>query len=266
MAIRWDKEFKKEIRRELDKVNKKFARARKMGFTKVPENIGMKELKKQFGSKYANRRELRRVVAQYRKSSIEDLTSTVNFKGGGSMSKAMYNITEQRRRRLKRMNLKSINKLEGMINRAGGDVLPFARDELSRLKNLDIKLSKKADYSESQAYFINQMNANVYSSVKKDSFEYSLRHNMNEQLDNIKLSADPAEDAKMKATIKNYVNNTDVDQLINMNKNDDEFGDINDRYKKNNSYTVEDNDALENAYKSIYEKITSGFYDNLYGE
>ena len=89
---------------------------------------------------------------------------------------------------------------------------------------------------------------------------------MEEQLKNITLNDDPRVDAEMKAEIKKYINNTNIDQLINMNRNDDEFGEINDRYKKNNSYTDEDNDALVDAYKSIYEKIKTGFYDNLYGE
>ena len=136
MAIRWDKEFRKEIRREIDKVNKKFARARRMGYTKVPENIGIKELKKQFGSKYANRRELRRQLAQYQKTSIEDLSSMVQLQKGGSVSEAVRKMTEQRRIRLFRKVRRDINDMMKLKSRASRDILPFANDEISRLKNI----------------------------------------------------------------------------------------------------------------------------------
>ena len=67
------------------------------------------ELKKQFGSKYANRRELRRQLAQYQKTSIEDLSSMVQLQKGGSVSEAVRKMTEQRRIRLFRKVRRDIN-------------------------------------------------------------------------------------------------------------------------------------------------------------
>ena len=266
MAIRWDKELRKEIRREIDKVNKKFARARKMGFTKVPENIGMRKLKAQFGSKYASRRELRRQLAQYQKTSIEDLSNMVKLQKGGSVSEAVRKMTEQRRLRLFRRVRRDINDMMKLKSRASRDILPFANDEISRLKNIESKLAEGSLVSESRIRMINEMYVGTYSSSKKESFENALVSNMNSQLDKLQLSSDPAQDAKMKSTIKNYIGNTKIDQLISMNKNDDDFGEINDRYKKNEAYNAEDDDALVASYKNIYDKIKSGTYDSLYGE
>ena len=72
MAIRFDKQLNKEIRREVDKINKKFARARQMGYSKVPANLKVSEIKKQFASKYATRTELRRQLAQYNKTNYRN--------------------------------------------------------------------------------------------------------------------------------------------------------------------------------------------------
>ena len=113
---------------------------------------------------------------------------------------------------------------------------------------------------------INEMYTREYSSNKKESFENSIKYNMEIQLDKLTLNDDPTKDAKMKSEIRAYINNTSVDQLINMNRNDDDFSEINDRYKKNEAYNAEDDDALVSAYQNIYSKIKTGVYDNVYGE
>lgn len=265
MAVRWDTAFRAEIRKRSSAVNKKFARARKLGYTKVPENIRMADLKEKFGSRYASRRELRRYIRQYERMKMSDLARQIKLQKGSNISAAVFKQAEQRRVRIYRKTLSDVRKAYEMKSRAAKGTLPFINDEISRLENLAEKLSKPAS-SESRIGMINEMYTREYSSNKKESFENSIKYNMEIQLDKLTLSDDPNKDAKMKSEIRAYINNTSVDQLINMNRNDDDFSEINDRYKKNEAYNAEDDDALVSAYQNIYSKIKTGVYDNVYGE
>ena len=252
MAIRFDKELNKEIRRAVDRINKKFVRARKLGYSKVPANLKVSEIKKQFASKYATRAELRRQLAQYNKTNIKDLSKVVELYSGSRVSLQKLKLTEQRRLRLYRKVRRDIREAEA---RQYASALPFNRDEIGRLKNVERLLSEGARVSESRMRMINEMYTREYSSTKKDAFERSLLDTFNDQLDRIKLSDDPLEDEMMKRDFKRKMDSIDVDALIKMNRQEDDFAEIMDRYKGKDEYVSEDIEPLQSAYRSIYKNL-----------
>lgn len=252
MAIRFDKQLNKEIRREVDKINKKFARARQMGYSKVPANLKVSEIKKQFASKYATRTELRRQLAQYNKTNLQDLSKVVELYSGSRVSLQKLKLTEQRRLRLYRKVRRDIREAEA---RQLASSLPFNRDEIARLKNVERLLSEGSRVSESRMRMINEMYTREYSSTKKDAFERSLLDTFNDQLDRVKLSDDPAQDQMMKRDFKRKMESIDVDSLIKMNRQEDDFAEILDRYKGKDEYVNEDIEPLQEAYRSIYKNI-----------
>ena len=257
MAIRWDSEFRREIRREVDRANKKFARARKMGFAKVPKNIKSSEIKKIFGGKYATRAEVRRYLKSYSQASTRNLSKVVELESGTTVNLQRLNIAEQRRQRTLRAYKRELAQAkvrEANINKKG---LPFMRGNIERLENTIEILSKPARMSEAQMRTAEEYYTRKFSSAKKESFEDALFNTMDDQLERIKLSDYPIEDARMKRELKEKIRGMDVDTLIKINSEEDDFAEIMDRYKHKDEYVVEDLGVLEKAYRSIYRNIDS---------
>lgn len=261
MAIRFDKAFNKEIRREVDRANKKFARARKMGFAKVPQNIKVSEIKKLFGGKYAKRSEVRRYIKQYSQASTKNLSKIVELENGTRVNLQALNIAKQQRQRLVRLYKKQLK--ESMQRETNAKGLPFMRDNIEGLTNTINLLSRPVIASESQIRTINEYYTREFSSSKKESFEDALFNTMDDQLDKIKLSSDSNKDAQMKKELREKIHRMDVDTLIKINREEEDFADILDRYKNKDEYVVEDLAPIEKAYKSLYKNIDN--YVNVYG-
>lgn len=252
MAIRFDKELNKEIRRTVDRINKKYARARKMGYSSVPRNITVREIKQQFKSKYATRRELRRQLEAYRKVNLSDLGKVVELETGSRISLQGLKTTEQRRIRLLRKTRREIKELQ---QRYEDVTLPFIQDEYNRLKNIEYKLAESSRKSESRVRMINEMYTREYSASKKDAFENALYEQLYDQLDRVKLDDDPRKDEAMKKAIRAKLEKADVDALIKMNREDEDVADILDRYEKGRGYTDPDLAVLRQSYINIYNKL-----------
>ena len=244
MAIRFDKKFNAEIRREIGKVNKKFARARKLGYEKVPRNISVKDIKKEFSSRYATRRELRRAIIGFQKANISDLSKVVELETGSRVSLFTLKSTEQKRIRLYRMTNRLIKKAEAKEYNIN---TPFVKSELDRLYNQREMLKRGSRASESQMRAINEMYSRIYSSKKKSAFEDALYSTMEDQIKRSNLSR------SQQQALLTKIRNTDADVLIEINKNEKAFANILDRYKNKNDYTAYDEKMFQKAYDDIYD-------------
>lgn len=254
MAIRFDKKFNKEIRREIDNINKKYTRARKMGFTHVPKNISVRDVKEQFRSRYATRRELRRQLNEYKRVNISDLSKIVELESGARVSLQNLKTTEKRRIRLYRKVNREIKQMEQRIK---GSTLPFSLDELDRLKNIQSKLAQGSRVSESRMRMINEIYTREFSSSKKDAFEDSLLGTLQEQMDFIEL------DERKQKEILEKLKKVDINTLIRMNRNDEDFADVMDRYKGRNDYNEYDKKVLKNTYENIYNRLDDIIAENM---
>lgn len=248
MAIRFDKKFNAEIRREIDKVNKKFARARKLGYAKVPSNIKISEVKAQFASRFATRRELRRQLAAYKRADIQDLSKTVELETGGRVSLYTLKTAQQKNTRLLRRINRDIRKREA---RAAAEKLPFGDTELDRLYNVQAMLKEGVRKSESNLRRVNELYAREFSSLKKDAFQDAFYNTIEEQIQFADLSR------SQKQALLTKIRNMDIDTLIDANKNDDLMAEILDRYKNKNDYNERDKKVLASVFDDLYRNIDS---------
>ena len=246
MAIRFDKEFNAEIRRGINKVNKKIVRAQKAGNKYVPDKISIREFKSRFKAKYSSRRELRRELAALNRANISDLSESVELARGGRVSLFTAKETERKRIRLLRRVNRDIRKME---TKEYGDNLIFAKTRLETLRNIQGSLEKGSRESEYQIRRINTMYAQEFSAEKKDSFENALYDTISSQMEFNGLS--PEENKTLLAKIKQV----DIDTLIKMNRDDEDFSEILDRYKGRDQYNAADKEAVKSAWRNIYDNI-----------
>lgn len=246
MAIRFDKAFNAEIRRAINRVNKKIVRAQKAGNQYVPQRISIREFKNRYKAKYSSRRELRRELAALNRANISDLSESVELARGGRISLYAAKETERKRIRLLRRVNRDIRKMQ---EREYGDNLVFAKTRLQTLQNIQSSLEKGSRDSEYQVRRINTMYAQEFSAEKKDSFENALYDTISEQMKFNGLSPDQNDEllAKLKMV--------DIDTLIKMNRDDEDFSEILDRYKGKDQYNKEDKEAVKKAWQDIYNKI-----------
>ena len=253
MAIRFDKEFNAEIRREIGKVNKKIVRAQKAGNKYVPQRISIRELKSRYKAKYSTRRELRRELAALNRANIADLSDSVELSRGGRVSLFTAKETERKRVRLLRRVNRDIRKMEA---KEYGDGLIFAKTRLETLRNIQTSLEKGSRDSEYQIRRINTMYAQEFSGEKKDSFENALYNTIKDQMDFNGLT--PEQNEELLAKIKKV----DIETLIKMNRDDEDFSEILDRYKGKDQYNAQDKKAVQDAWADIYKKIDSIIDEN----
>lgn len=251
MAIRFDKEFRKEIRREIDKVNKKFARARKIGYTNVPQNIRLSEIKSQFSSRYATRREVRRQIAAYKKADISDMGKVVELETGQRISLYTLKEAERKNTRLLRKVNRDIKRELAYLDRAGGKDLPFGEHQqrLNRLYDIQETLREGVRASDSNLREVNELYAREYSTLKKDSFEDAFFNTLDQHLDFSDLTD------KEKAELKAKLHSLDIDSLIDANRYDDDLSEILDRYVQQDAYNDKDKKVIKKGIRDLYNNI-----------
>lgn len=249
MAIRFDKGFNREIRREVDKINRKYARAREMGLTRVPQNISIRELKEQFSSRYATRRELRRRLSELSNVRTKDLSKVVELETGARVSLSALQLTEKHRRRLVRKMSRELREQKAIEQKLK---LPFAVSPSESIEHTLELLKRGSRTSESQMRMINELYAREYSSRKKDSFEDALYDTIESQLVFSKKLTDAQKNELMQK-----LRNIDVDTLIKMNKNDSLFKQVLDKYKGRDDYNAYDKKTLANVVEDIYRNLDS---------
>ena len=251
MAIRWDKKFNAEIRREIDKVNKKFARARKAGMTGVPQNIKIRDIKDQFSSRYATRRELRREIGYIKKANIKDAGKVVELETGERVS--LYKLKEGQRKNLRLLRKigRDIKKEETYLERAGGKDLPFGEHQqrLDSLRSTQEMLRQGVRASESNLRQVNELYSREYSTLKKESFESAFYDTLDKHIDFSNLSD------KQKAALKRKIRSMDVEALIDASRYNDYISDVLDRYKNKDAYNDDDKEVIKDNIKNLYEHI-----------
>lgn len=252
MAIRFDKKFNQEIRREVDNINKKIRYAKKSGRQHLPRPVSVREIKARYSSRYATRAELRRELAAYRKANVADLSKSVELENGVRISLFAYRESERKRIRLLRLAKRN---LQAMQAKDYDSSLVFAKARTSTLENIVSELQKGSRASEYQIQKINKMYSQEFSSEKKDSFENALYDTLAEHMKFNGLS--DAENRELMRKLRSM----DIDELIKMNREDEDFAEILDRYKKHGTYTDVDQKTIQDAYRNIFEKL-----DNLVEE
>lgn len=250
MAIRFDKDFNKEIRRAVDAFNKRRKRAEEKGLKYLPSKQSIKEIKKEFGTQSATRRELRYRLKELQRFNIQTASEIKELETGEKTSLFNLITAKRRRARLLRLNKKQIEEQE----RLAKPEYIFSRSKLSKLKNIREALKKPLEKSRDRLRTINRMFSNEYSTKRLDTFHENFFDIMDKQAEFIGY------DSEKYQIIKDKLSKLKSEELLKMTNNP-RFHAFLDRYEKNGEYNDYDSEVLEYMFDDLYDNI-----DNLINE
>lgn len=124
MAIRYDRQFNKQIRRIVDNFNKKIKRLERADHAILPNRVLVSDLKKDFTNRNDLKRELRRLELFTEKNMEQIITI-----GEMTATRWQFEIDKQRARDAKANLTKEINKIE-----SAGELTPRTSDYLQNLQ------------------------------------------------------------------------------------------------------------------------------------
>lgn len=250
MAIRFDQDFNKEIKRAVDKFNKKLKRAQSRGLKYLPSKQSIKELKEEFGTQSATRRELRYRLKELEKFNLKTASETEELYTGEKTSLYNLMIAKRRRARLLRLNKKQIREQEKLAK----PEYIFSRSKLNKLKNIRESLLKPIQKSRDRLRSINALFNKEYSSKRLDTFHENFFDIMDKQAEFIGY------DQEKYQIIKDKLSKVDSETLLKMTNNP-RFHAFLDRYDKNGDYNDYDSEVLDYMFDDLYDNI-----DNLINE
>lgn len=248
MAIRFDKDFNKYIRRTVDAFNKKVARGQKQGLKYLPSKQSVKEIKEAFKGQSAKRVELKRQLHELESFNLKSAGQLVKLDSEELTSKYNYDLARKHQRRLRNQIEKEIAEQKEYTE--AKPHLIMRRSRLSMLENIKESLMgniKSRDTMRS----INAQYGREYSSERIDNFYDSFFELMKKETKFIGYDKN-----KIKA-IEEKLRSVDPETLIKMRHNSPYISTIMDRYDSDEAYNQEDIDAISDAYNNLYEKLDS---------
>lgn len=248
MAIKFDKDFNKYIRRTVDAFNKKVARGQKQGLKYLPSKQSVKEIKEAFKGQSAKREELKRQLKELESFNLKSAGQLVKLDSEELTSKYNYNLARKHQRRLRNQIEKEIAEQKAYTE--AKPHLIMRRSRLSMLEN--IKESLMGDIkSRDTMRSINAQYGREYSSERIDNFYDSFFELMKKETKFIGYDKN-----KIKV-IEEKLRSVDPETLIKMRQNSPYISTIMDRYDSDEAYNQEDIDAISDAYNNLYEKLDS---------
>lgn len=248
MAIKFDKDFNKYIRRTVDAFNKKVARGQKQGLKYLPSKQSVKEIKDAFKGQSAKREELKRQLKELESFNLKSAGQLIKLDSEELTSKYNFNLAKKHQRRLRYQIEKEIAEQKAYAE--AKPHLIMRRSRLSMLEN--IKESLMGDIkSRDTMRSINAQYGREYSSERIDNFYDSFFEMMEQETEFIGYDKD-----KIK-TIEDKLRKVDPETLIKMRQNSPYISTIMDRYDSDDAYNQQDVEAIFNAYNTLYEKLDS---------
>lgn len=244
MAIRFDKNFNKEIKRVVDAFNKKRKRAEAKHLKYLPPKQSVKELKEMFNTQSATRSDLRYKLNELKRFDLKSASKMVELESGEMTSQYNLNQAKRRRIRLLRLNKKQIEEQRKFVK----PEIIFTRSKLSKLQNVREALSRNIG-SRDIMKSINRYFHNEYSVRKLDTFYDNFFTIMDKQVDFIGY------DKEKYDYIKDKLKSIEPELLLKIRNNNPTFNSLLERYKKDDGYNQYDAYILENLYDNLYENI-----------
>lgn len=248
MAIKFDKDFNKYIRRTVDAFNKKVARGQKQGLKYLPSKQSVKEIKEAFKGQSAKREELKRQLKELESFNLKSAGQLVKLDSEELTSKYNYNLARKHQRRLRNQIEKEIAEQKAYTE--AKPHLIMRRSRLSMLEN--IKESLMGDIkSRAIMQSIKAQYGREYSSERIDNFYDSFFEMMKQETEFIGYDKN-----KIK-TIEDKLRSVDPETLIKMRQNSPYISTIMDRYDSDEAYNQQDIEAIFDAYNTLYDKLDS---------
>lgn len=246
MAIRFDADLNKHIKRTIDAFNKKRNRAERKGLKYLPSKQSIKSFKEEFGGQSANRRELLRKLKELESFNLRNAGQLVELESTEMTSKYNYDLAKKHQRRLRRQIEKEIAEQESYTQ--AKPHLIMRRSRLSMLQNIKSALLNKI-HSRDTMRSINAQYQREYSSERLDNFHDSFFEMMKQETEFIGFDK-----SKIDA-IEKKLRNVKPDVLINMRNNNPLISMIVERYDSDNEYNQYDYQALSELYDRLYNEI-----------
>lgn len=244
MAIRFDKDLNRYIKRKVDAFNKRLKRAEARGLKYLPSKLSIKQVKEQFSTQHATRREMRRKLEALDKFNLKNATKMVNLKSGEKTSKYLYNEAMRKRKRLIKLYEKKANEQKRFVRYEYPSTKANYQMYEERLKSLRKPIESRDDIRKYKRYYNNE-----YSAEKLDNF---YQHTLDAIEQEMKFAEFPEE---KKNYILNKLRTTSPDVLLKIYRNHPVFNVIDIRYTTDGQYTKEDEEVFADLYENLYNNI-----------
>lgn len=244
MAIKFDADLNKELRRKVDAFNKRRKRAEARGLKYLPPKQSIKELKAYFGSTSATRDELRRKFKELDSFNVKSASQLLELESGEKTSAYLYKDAMKKRNRLLKLYTRKAEEQRKFIRPEYPFTKSLFNTYVERIKSLAKPIKSRDDLRKYSAYYKNE-----YSPTKLDNF---FGHTLNAIEEEMKFIDFPAEKREY---ILNKLKKTSPDVILKIYRNHPTFNVIDIRYTTDGQYTQEDEMVFSDLYDNLYENI-----------
>ena len=252
MAIRYDKDLNRLIKRSVDAFNKKRNRAEAQNLKYLPSKQTIKGLKEEFGGKSATRRELYRRLNELNKFNLKTAKNLVTLESGEKTSQYNLYIAKKQQNRLRRKMVKNIQEQEDMVYRH--PELIMRRSRLSLLKNIRESLLGKIKTRDTMRSISAHYNRE-FSPATLDNFYDNFFEMMREETSFIGI------DKEKVKYIEDKLKSVKPEILLKMRNNSPYISMILEKYDSDKNYNQYDVDEMNEMYDRLYQNI-----DNIIDE
>lgn len=252
MAIRYDADLNRLIKRSVDAFNKKRNRAESQHLKYLPSKQSVKAIKEEFGGKSATRKELYRRLNELQKFNLKVASNLVTLESGEQTSKYNLYIAKKQQNRLRRKMAKNIKEQEEYVYRHPEFIM--RRSRLSLLKNIRESLLGKIK-SRDTMRSISAHYGREFSPATLDNFYDNFFEMMNEESTFVGIDKEKIE------YIEKRLRNVKPEILLKMRNNSPYISMILEKYDSDKNYNQYDIEQMNELYDRLYENI-----DNIIDE
>lgn len=251
MAIEFDSSLNREIKRAVDKFNKKVNRARKHGAKYLPPKQSIKLIKEEFSGITATRAELRKRLKSLENFNLKTATNYIELPSGERTSKFQFELAKRQQRRLRKEIAKEIEEQERFLQNEPRLIMRKSR--LDMLKNIQASLLgdiKSRDVIRSiQAQYTRE-----FSPSRLDNFYEELFEIMDSEIKTVGYNHGEFTEEQIKE-LKEKMMRLKPEVLLKMRQNDNLMSMILDKYNSDEQYTQQQTDDVIEVYKRLISEF-----------
>lgn len=259
MAIRFDKDLNREIKRAVDAYNKRIKRAKDNNYKYLPSKQSIKDIKDEFKGHSATRRELRNRLRELQRFNLKTARETITLDSGERTSK--YNLRQAilRRNRARRSIEKKLKQQEAMVANMKTEQYLGTKSRLKTLQNIRNKLLKPIK-TRDEIRSINAEFNREFSPARLDTFYDNYFDIIDKQIDFAGY------DKNKYDYIKNRLKSINPDTLLKITSNEPHFKMVLVNYKEKGKYNAQDAENIEAIYDYLYDNIDEiiAYYNDDY--
>lgn len=246
MAIRFDNDLNREIRRAVDNFNRKLKRARQHDLKYLPSKQSIKDIKDEFKGQTATRSELRKKLKELQGFNLKSASQLIELESGERTSQYNYKLAKRKQARLRKEIEKEIQEQREYANAKPQYIM--RRSRLRMLENIKQNLLKGI-YSRDSIRSISAQYNRQFSPSRLDNFYDKFFELMERESHMIMI--DPS---KMDY-IKKRLMEIEPETLNKMRNNNPLIAGIMERYDSDDEYNSYDISVLEEIYERLYNEI-----------